>query len=285
MQRASSLVLGVVAGLLGGAAAAGAACADGDADDFRQNCATCHTIGGGRLVGPDLKDVAKRQERAWLVGFVVDPAKVLASGDTYAAKILAESRNVPMPPIAGMNARRAGQLLDLIEAESALPKSKFASLSGSTRAFTAADVERGRRLYLGLERLSSGGPACIACHQAGDAAPLGGGRLGPDLTDAFTRLGPRAALQQWMNNPPTATMKPLFRQGGPQALDDEQDVIPLLAFLERAAQAPPPADRTAQRLIFVLLGVAGAAVALVLMDFAWRRRFRGVRASLVKGRA
>ena len=30
---------------------------------FRQNCASCHTIGGGRLTGPDLKDVTKRKER------------------------------------------------------------------------------------------------------------------------------------------------------------------------------------------------------------------------------
>ena len=25
-------------------------------DYFRQNCMNCHTIGGGRLTGPDLKD-------------------------------------------------------------------------------------------------------------------------------------------------------------------------------------------------------------------------------------
>lgn len=264
---------------------AGRAWADGDADDFKQNCATCHTIGGGRLVGPDLKDVAQRQKREWLVRFVSDPPSVLATPDAYAARLLAESRNVPMPKVAGMNEKRAGQLLDLIEAESKLPKSRFASLAGSSRAFTAGDLERGRRLYLGLEPLSNGGPACIACHQAGDAAPLGGGRLGPDLTDAWTRLGPRASLQQWLGNPPTATMRPLFRDDGPQAFSDERDVIPLLAFLEQTAKQPGAPDRTGQRLVFVLLGIAGTAVALVLMDFAWRRRFRGVRASLVKGRA
>ena len=30
---------------------------------FRQNCANCHTIGGGRLTGPDLKGVTERRDR------------------------------------------------------------------------------------------------------------------------------------------------------------------------------------------------------------------------------
>ena len=37
-------------------------------DYFRQNCMNCHTIGGGRLTGPDLKDVAQRRDTEWLIG-------------------------------------------------------------------------------------------------------------------------------------------------------------------------------------------------------------------------
>src|SRR5262249_2147663 len=33
------------------------------ADFFRQNCVSCHTVGGGRLTGPDLKNVTQRKER------------------------------------------------------------------------------------------------------------------------------------------------------------------------------------------------------------------------------
>ena len=33
------------------------------ADFFRQNCISCHTVGGGRLTGPDLKNVTQRKER------------------------------------------------------------------------------------------------------------------------------------------------------------------------------------------------------------------------------
>jgi mono/diheme cytochrome c family protein len=33
------------------------------ADFFRQNCISCHTVGGGRLTGPDFKNVTQRKER------------------------------------------------------------------------------------------------------------------------------------------------------------------------------------------------------------------------------
>lgn len=272
--------------LLGASGAS--AWADGDADDFKQNCASCHTIGGGRLVGPDLKDVTKRQQREWLVRFIRDPQAVIGSGDAYAVKLLAEHRNVAMPPVAGMTDKRAGQLLDLIEAEGKLEKSRFASSGVSDRAFTPEDVSRGRRLYLGLDAPTRGGPACIACHQAGEAAPLGGGRLGPDLSDVWTRLGGRKGLGAWLLGPATPTMKPLFALHADPArdrsLDAEKDVLPLLAFLQEVERAGPPPDTTSQRLVFVILGVAGAAAGLVLMDFAWRRRLTGVRSRLVGGR-
>src|SRR5690606_32017604 len=86
-------------------------------DYFRQNCMSCHTIGGGRLTGPDLKDVSKRQDREWLVKFLLNPRAVIDSGDPYAKKILEESRNVPMPTPSGITPERAEKLLDLIEAE------------------------------------------------------------------------------------------------------------------------------------------------------------------------
>ncbi len=107
-------------------------------DYFRQNCISCHTIGGGRLTGPDLKDVTKRQDREWLTKFLLNPRAVIDSGDPYAKKIFEESRNVPMPTPPGITAERADKLLDLIEAESLLEKSQFKGLQISTAPFTDA---------------------------------------------------------------------------------------------------------------------------------------------------
>ncbi len=57
---------------------------------FRTRCATCHTIGRGEeglapgLIGPDLLEVAKRRERAWLERWLAVPDQMLAEGDPIA---------------------------------------------------------------------------------------------------------------------------------------------------------------------------------------------------------
>ncbi len=38
---------------------------EGEAE-FLKRCVSCHTIGGGVLIGPDLKDVAERRDVSWL---------------------------------------------------------------------------------------------------------------------------------------------------------------------------------------------------------------------------
>ncbi len=254
--------------------------ADSDADDFRANCASCHTIGGGRLVGPDLKGVLERQKREWLVRFVQAPSDVIASGDAYAQKLVAEARNVVMPPVSGMNAKRAEALISLIEAEGKLEKSRFATSGVSARPFTAADVETGRQLFLGEKRLAGGAAPCLSCHNAGESGLLGGGRLGPDLSDAWARLGGRKPLGAWFVAPPTPTMKPQFSA---RPMDPETEILPLLAFLKDTDDRHAAPDRLGERVSFVLLACGLAGIGLVVMDLAWRRRSRGVRATLVKG--
>lgn len=128
-------------------------------DFFRQNCMNCHTIGGGRLTGPDLKDVSNRKDREWLIGFMMDPKAYFDSGDPYAMKILEESRNVPMPVLPGMTRERCENLLDLIDAESKLDESQFKGLQISYKPFTAADRKLGRNIFLGKQPLESGGTA------------------------------------------------------------------------------------------------------------------------------
>ncbi len=76
------------------------------------------------LTGPDLKNVTQRQNRDWLVKWIVDPEGVLASGDPYAIKLQKEARGAVMRNIPGMTPELANALLDFIEAESKKEKSK-----------------------------------------------------------------------------------------------------------------------------------------------------------------
>ncbi len=247
------------------------------ADFFRQNCMNCHTIGGGRITGPDLKNVTQRKDRQWLVKFLQDPKATIDSGDPYAQKLQSEARGVVMPTVAGMSPERAQLLLDMIEAESKLAKSQFAGLQISTRPFTPQEIAEGRALFAGDTKLAGGGPACISCHTMRGLPGLSGGRLGPDLTLVYERLQGRKGLAQWLVAPASPTMIPIFKK---QALKPDE-ILPLVAYFEVAAKQGG-ADNSASLVNFFLLGLGGMVVGLVSLDALWKRRFRAVRRPLVQ---
>lgn len=246
-------------------------------DFYRQNCLSCHTIGGGRLAGPDLKGVSERREREWLVEFILNPSAMINSGDPYARQILDEARGVVMPTVPGISRARAESLLDLIAEESALEESQFAGSQISDRPFTPEDVIVGRDLFVGSQSFQTGGPACSGCHTVNDLGGLSGGRLGPDLTKVYERIGSRPALAAWLQGPATTTMRPVYA-GKPL---DSEEILALVAFFEKAAQEPDE-DDAVPLLNFFLMGLLGAALALALFDGLWRRRFRAVRRPLVR---
>ena len=69
---------------------------DGEAI-FKNTCGACHTIGKGRLVGPDLSGVTTKRKEAWLLTWVKSSTAFIASGDADAKAIFAEFNNIPMP--------------------------------------------------------------------------------------------------------------------------------------------------------------------------------------------
>jgi mono/diheme cytochrome c family protein len=243
--------------------------ARGPASLFAQRCAGCHSIGGGALTGPDLKDVYRHQDREWLVQYLLNPKAVLAGADPHARQLLAESRGRIMPTASGMTRERAEAVLDFIDAESQQPKSQFASLPLSDRPFTPDDVARGRELFLGRRALANGGPACIACHAVHAGGEPEGGRLGPDLTKTYERLGGRAALTARLWAPATPTMLPTYQQHPVEP----EEALSLAAYLERADKTGV-ADASPFPLKFFLLGLGGAVLGLAAVSAFWGSRSR-----------
>lgn len=255
------------------------------AEYFRTRCTSCHTIGGGRLTGPDLKDLSQRagthgKDREWLIRFLQDPKAMIESGDTYAVKLQEETPGKAiMPSQPDMSRQLAGSLLDLIEAESKLERSQFAGSAVAMKPFTPEDAAVGRALFVGNRRLSGGGPTCISCHAVGGLNALGGGRLGPDLTLINERLGGAKGVTTWLLSPPTPTMQSIFKS---KPLKSEE-VHALAAFLNQSAKQNAPADMSGP-FGFFLLGLGGAIAALMLLDGIWSKRFRSVRRALVHGK-
>ncbi|MBI3664401.1 MAG: cytochrome c [Acidobacteria bacterium] len=248
---------------------------------FKQNCSSCHTIGGGRLAGPDLKNVHTRRDRAWLKQYIPNPRAMMDRGDPYALKLLQSAQGVIMPPPQGLTDARLDEILNFIEAES---KSGRVWGGGgiSDRPYTAADLVTGRGLFTGTTPLSKGGPACISCHTVGTLGGLGGGRLAPfpqyDLTRVYERLGGRKAVGAWLSAPATPTMQALFKNRPIQT----DEAFAILATIEDAAANSGEADAV-PLLDFFLMGLGGAVLGLVTFGTAWRTRFRSVRGSMVRG--
>ena len=243
---------------------------------FKQNCMSCHTVGGGRLAGPDLKDVTQRRDKVWLAQWMQNPRAVLDGGDPYAQKLLQDSRSVVMPTPAGMNPQLANSLVDLLEAESKLPRSQFAGVQISDRPYTAQDAVLGMALFTGEKRLANGGPPCISCHTMKGMTGLHGGRLGPDLTLVYERLQGRKGLGAWLGAPASPTMAPVFKT---TAMNGDE-IFALTAMFEHETKNRGQDDQTAL-LNFFLLGLGGAVAGLVAFDRIWKKRLTGVRRQIV----
>jgi cytochrome c2 len=60
-----------------------------------KGCVACHTIGKGKLVGPDLKGVTNRRDQEWITKWLKDPDTMIRTDPT--AKELLKQYLVPMP--------------------------------------------------------------------------------------------------------------------------------------------------------------------------------------------
>lgn len=64
---------------------------------FVKFCAACHTVGAGRRVGPDLRDVNVRRPREWTARYVQNPEAMRAAGDPLVQALRAEYPHAEMP--------------------------------------------------------------------------------------------------------------------------------------------------------------------------------------------
>jgi mono/diheme cytochrome c family protein len=231
---------------------------------FTDNCAPCHNIGEDGGAGPDLRGIAARRQRAWLVAYVLDPASL--------------KRDAEMPA-ADLSREAIAAILDYIDSRSGGAPAPPAP-AAPTPVFSPADVSRGLDLFAGRARLANGGPACLACHDAGVGGGLGGGTLGPDLARIATRLSGPKGTAAWLSSPPTPVMRSVYDRK-PIA---SAEVHALTAFfVDRVRPDAPPVPVRTRR--FIALGVAGAAAAFLLIGAAWRGRLQPVRRGLVVGAA
>ncbi len=84
---------------------------------WEQNCTSCHNINAEKKVGPGMKGIFERRDRAWLKPWIVNSQAVIASGDAYANKLYNEYNQTVMTSFAFKD-EELDALLDFIAYES-----------------------------------------------------------------------------------------------------------------------------------------------------------------------
>lgn len=233
---------------------------------FQRSCAACHTIGQGDLVGPDLKGVVEKRDRDWLIRWLLVPDQMLAEEDPIAVELLQQYNNVPMPNLKLTEDQVASLIAYLgISAE----------LTGSSEiTIPSGDPAVGKRLFTGSIAFQNGGPTCMACHSIAGNGALGGGTLGPDLTNVHDRFG-NAGLAAALKGLPFPTMRGVFTNS--PLTDDE--VANLYAYFVLTDQiAPQPVNWN-----FVWIGLGFFLLLVLLCHLIWNKRLTGVRKPLLGG--
>ena len=67
---------------------------------FGRDCAACHTIGHGDMIGPDLLGVTNVRSQQWLTRMIQAPQQLLNAKDPIAIALLKKYNNVPMPNVS-----------------------------------------------------------------------------------------------------------------------------------------------------------------------------------------
>ncbi len=235
---------------------------------FKQVCAACHTVGKGRLVGPDLMNVHQRRTEEWLLKFIKSSQTVIKGGDAYADSLFKAFNQVMMPDQAAMSDIQIKEVLAYIQSGSTAGLTSAAQ-DGTAPAVLAltGDVQRGRELFIGNIRFTNGGPTCNSCHNVNLEGYLSGGILARDLTQAVTRLT-EDGVKGVISGLPFPQMKQSY-QARPLT---GQEIADLTAFLKQADQQANMQVTAGIGNKMLLGGIAGVIVLLILFSFFWIKR-------------
>jgi mono/diheme cytochrome c family protein len=240
---------------------------------FNANCSACHTIGEGRLVGPDLAGVHDKRSQQWLESFVTSAKSMIDSGDAEAVAIFEEYNQIlmPDPPIAGEQVR---QILGYLKNQGAgAPAAAGGDALAQTDQVELAspeNIKKGQALFQGTTRFANGGPTCNACHHVKNDAVIGGGILAAELTTVFSKMG-SSGVQAILGRAPFPVMEAAYKNN---ALTDDE-ITYLVAFLQDADEQHLFQQPRDYGIGLFASGAVGAGVLFLLFGFTWRNRKSG----------
>jgi mono/diheme cytochrome c family protein len=240
---------------------------------FNTTCFACHTIGGGRLIGPDLAGIHEKRSQEWLEQFVRSSQTLINSGDADAVALYEEYNSLLMPDTAASD-EQIREVLSFIKTRSSdqsqpVEPSAVAQVEPEEPA-SEDDILTGQELFQGNIRFENNGAPCNACHDVRNDAVMGGGILAAELTTVFSRMG-KAGVQSILGQSPFPVMQAAYEG---KALT-ENEVTQMVAFLEYADSEQHHQLPRDYGLGLFASGIIGSGVLFGLFAFVWRGRRSG----------
>ncbi|HEX3766504.1 MAG TPA: respiratory nitrate reductase subunit gamma [Kofleriaceae bacterium] len=202
---------------------------------FTTRCMACHTFGKGVKVGPDLKGVTERRQRAWIVKFVRGSSTMVGS-DPIGVQLFEQFKQQRMPDWVDLSEAQVNGIMDWLAAngpDQQDPDARSAELA------TAAEIDTGRQLFHGGKPLSLGGLACASCHTIHDEAGASGGVFASDLTSIYSQYQD-IAMTVFLKRPCFLR----FPESQQPAYLAPEESFALKAYLRSCALANQPPDAT-----------------------------------------
>ena len=247
--------------------------ANGRADEgeqlFNRTCAACHTIGKGRLVGPDLSGINQKRSKEWLVQFIKSSTTVIKSGDADALAIFKEYNSLMMPDVDYSEAQIVS-ILNYISSDRSSGGQQQTVIADILSGTTLENVKVGLLLFSGRQPFSNGGPACVGCHKVKDERIFSSGTLAKDLTESYNIMG-SAGMAAVIKSPPFPVMNTAYTQ---HSLSEEE-VINLTAYLKTVSEEryyQRPTDFSTMFAFFGLVVFATIFLSTVLLYYK-RKKF------------
>jgi mono/diheme cytochrome c family protein len=240
---------------------------------FNTTCFACHTIGGGRLIGPDLAGIHEQRSQEWLEQFIRSSQTLINSGDADAVALFEEYNTMLMPDALLSDEQIRAVLVFIKSRSSEQPEPVDASTLVQAEPEEPAsqeDILAGQELFQGNMRFENSGAPCNGCHEVRNDAVIGGGILGVELTTVFSRMG-KAGVQSILGRAPFPVMQAAYVDKELTELEVRQ----LVAFLEYADSEEYNQLPRDYGLGLFASGVVGAGFLFGLFAFVWRGRKSG----------
>lgn len=220
---------------------------------FEKNCKACHSIGSGKIVGPDLAGISQRRSQEWFVKFTKDSKSFIESGDKEAKAIFDEYSGMPMSSFDFPE-----QDIIAIYTYISEQKTTAASTVETVVAVLAlkGNFDKGKDLFTGKQSFENGGPSCMACHVAG---ALHGGTIAKDITNSG------AMVSSIMGSLPFPAMKDSYFERNL----NEQEIADITEFLTQTSKENPPKHVC---VMYPAGGVGGFLLFLLIIGMIWRKR-------------